>query len=125
MDVKKELNSTPLPQRNNQNAGGGAAVANTAAVKPQPAAAQNKPIVENSSVAKTDLVDAKPNLNNFNKNQNANNNQNMNGPKRNNIGNTNNNNNNRFGNRGNGRGGRRNDVSLFQLSTYTYLHFVD
>lgn len=116
MEVKKELNSQPLPQRNNQNAAGGAVAAITAAVKPQPVAAQNKPNVENLSVTKTDSVDAKPNLNNFNKNQNANNNQNMNGPKRNNIGNNNvnNNANNRFGNRGNGRGGRRNDVSLFQ-----------
>lgn len=120
MEVKKELNSTPLPQRNNQNV---AATANTAAVKPQPAAAQNKLNVESSSVPKTDSVDAKPNLNNFNKNQNANNNQNMNGPKRNNIGNNiananNNTNNNRFGNRGNGRGGRRNDVSFFFQQTH-------
>lgn len=125
MEVKKELNSTPLPQR---NVAGGAAAANTAAVKPQPAAAQNKPNVENTSVSKTDSVDAKPNLNNFNKNQNANNNQNMNGPKRNNIGNNNannannNNNNNRFGNnRGNSRGGRRNDVSLFQQTHISIL----
>lgn len=108
MEVKKELNSTPLPQRNNQNAANGTATTIPVA----------KPVAPAANATDDKNAEKKPNFNN-NKNNNVGGNNN----KGNNQRNMNNNNNPRFNrnnnNNNNIRGGRgRNDNVSFMLSPY-------